>query len=138
MVALATYPLITVKHLKESRDFFLKHFAMVVVFEASWVVMLADGSDGRICLGLMRNDHPSSPPGPEVFDGYGMIMTFQVERVSDLYTRVKQEGAPIVHDLQEEAWGQRRFMTRDPSGILIDVVEQIEPAPGYWDRYLGG
>src|SRR5262245_17686004 len=138
MLALATYPLVTVKHLKESRDFFLRHFAMAVVFEASWVVMLGDGSDGRICLGLMSGDHPSAPPGPETFDGQGMIMTFQVENVSDLYARLKQASVPLVHDLTDEPWGQRRFMTRDPSGIFVDVVEQIESTPGYWDNYLAG
>jgi catechol 2,3-dioxygenase-like lactoylglutathione lyase family enzyme len=136
MVALTAYPLITVKHLQGSRDFYLRHFAMVVIFEASWVVMLANGSAGRICLGLMSQDHPSSPRGPEVFDGRGMIMTFQVENVADLYARLKQADAPLVYDLTEEPWGQRRFMTRDPSGILIDVVEHIEPAPGFWDKYL--
>jgi hypothetical protein len=26
-------------------------------------------------------------------------------------------------------------MTRDPAGMLVDVVEQIEPAPGFWERY---
>ena len=26
-------------------------------------------------------------------------------------------------------------MTRDPGGTLVDVVEQIAPAPGYWDQY---
>lgn len=135
MAALTTYPLITVSRLGESRAFFLKHFAMVVVFEASWVVMLADRNDGRICLGLMSGDHPSSPPGPETFGGHGMIMTFQVENAADFYARLTQADVPVVHALTDEPWGQRRFMTRDPSGILIDVVEQTEPAPGYWDKY---
>jgi predicted enzyme related to lactoylglutathione lyase len=138
MAVLATYPLITVKHLGQSRDFFQQHFAMVVVFEANWVVMLAAEGDGRICLGLMSEDHPSSPPGPEVFDGQGMIMTMQVENVADLYARLTQADGPLVYALTEEPWGQRRFMTRDPSGVLVDVVEQIEPAPGFWDEYLGG
>ena len=26
----------------------------------------------------------------------------------------------------------------DPSGLWVDVVEQIEPAAGYWDRYMTG
>lgn len=34
------------------------------------------------------------------------------------------------------SWGQRRFVVEDPSGIQIDVVEQIEPAPGFWDPYV--
>jgi hypothetical protein len=31
---------------------------------------------------------------------------------------------------------QRRFGLFDPAGVWIDVVEQIEPAPGWWDKYL--
>jgi predicted enzyme related to lactoylglutathione lyase len=135
MAALTAYPLITVNNLKTSRNFFLTHFQMGVVFEANWVVMLSNGTDGAICLGLMTADHPSNPPGPEVFEGRGMIMTLQVENVSEIYARLQQSGVPIVYPLQDEPWGQRRFMTRDPSGIMIDVVEQIEPAPGFWDQY---
>lgn len=63
----------------------------------------------------MAPDHPSTPPGPDTFSGTGMFLTFQVT----------------------EAWGQRRFALRDPAGTWIDVVEQTDPAPGFWDRYLG-
>jgi uncharacterized glyoxalase superfamily protein PhnB len=85
----------------------------------------------------MSHDHPSNPPGPEMFDGRGMIMTFQVDDASTAHARLKELGAPIVYDLKDEPWGQRRFMVSDPSGILIDVVEQTEPAPGYWAKYIG-
>lgn len=33
-------------------------------------------------------------------------------------------------------FGQRRFGLFDPAGVWIDVVEQIEPAAGWWDKYL--
>jgi catechol 2,3-dioxygenase-like lactoylglutathione lyase family enzyme len=131
------YPLITVTKLVESRDFFVKHFGMSLVFEASWVVMLTRTEGGSIALGLMTADHPSKPPGPETFDGKGMIMTFQVEDAAAEHKRLQAAGAPITYGLAEEPWGQRRFMVRDPSGILVDVVEQIEPAAGFWDRYMG-
>jgi len=32
--------------------------------------------------------------------------------------------------------GQRRFAVRDPSGTWVDVIQQIDPAPGFWERYL--
>jgi uncharacterized glyoxalase superfamily protein PhnB len=136
MTTLATYPLVTVKNLTASRDFFAAHFGMGVAFQASWVVMLSSPANGAICLGLMTADHPSQPPGPEIFDGRGMILTMQVENVTDVHARLAQSGAPIVYGLKDEPWGQRRFMTRDPSGVLVDVVEQIEPEPGFWDKYL--
>ena len=31
---------------------------------------------------------------------------------------------------------QYRFGFSDPSGLWIDVVEQIELSPGYWEAYL--
>ena len=58
MPTLQAYPLFTVKHLKESRDFFQRCFYMLVAFEASWVVMLSNQDGGPISLGLMSHDHP--------------------------------------------------------------------------------
>jgi hypothetical protein len=43
---------------------------------------------------------------------------------------------PIAHPLTDEPFGQRRFGFLDPSGLWVDVVEQIEPASGFWDRYM--
>jgi hypothetical protein len=31
-----------------------------------------------------------------------------------------------------------RFGLLGPAGVWIDLVEQIEPAAGWWDRYLVG
>lgn len=132
------YPLFTVSQLSASRDFFVRHFGMSVLFEAIWVAMLSSKDDGSIALGLMTADHPSCPPGPELFDGRGMIVTVQVEDAAAAHAELKAAGAPIEYELHVEPWGQKRFMTRDPSGILIDVVEQIEPAVGFWEQYFEG
>ena len=131
-----TYPLFTVARLADSRAFFVEHLDMHVVFEASWIVMLAPAGKDGIALGLMSSDHPSSPPGPEVFGGTGMILTVQVDDAARWHERLRERGVAIAHPLHEAAWGQRRFMVRDPSGIAVDVVEQIEPQPGFWDKYM--
>jgi catechol 2,3-dioxygenase-like lactoylglutathione lyase family enzyme len=132
------YPLITTPHLFETRDFYVKHFGFKPLFEASWFVYLAgDAAEGGrgATLAFMLPDHPSSPPGPEVFSGKGMILTVQVDDVAATHAALVKSGAPIVLDLKDEPWGQRRFVTRDPAGVLIDVVEQTEPQPGYWERF---
>jgi hypothetical protein len=33
-------------------------------------------------------------------------------------------------------WGQRRFALHDPSGTWVDVIQPIDPQPGFWDKYL--
>jgi hypothetical protein len=45
-------------------------------------------------------------------------------------------GLGITYPLTDEPFGQRRFGFSDPSGLWIDVVEQIEPTPGFWDKYM--
>lgn len=132
------YPLITTPALFEARDFYVRHFGFEVAFEAGWFVYLSGpGEDGTrgATLAFMHPDHPSRPPGPEAFDGRGMILTMEVADAGRVFERLRAEGAPIVHALTDEAWGQRRFMTRDPAGVMVDVVEQIDPEPGYWERY---
>lgn len=132
------YPLITTPALFETRDFYVTHFGFDVLFEASWFVYLsgpADGDTRGATLAFMHPDHPSNPPGPESFNGLGMILTVEVADVAAFHDRLVAEGAPIVHPLTDEAWGQRRFMTRDPAGVLVDVVQQTEPAPGFWEQY---
>ena len=38
--------------------------------------------------------------------------------------------------LRDEPFGQRRFGLFDPAGTWVDVVEQIDPEAGWWDKYL--
>jgi uncharacterized glyoxalase superfamily protein PhnB len=87
---------------------------------------------------FMHPDHPSAPPGPEPFSGKGVCLEFQVADARTEYARFQQDGADIALSLRDEPFGQRRFDLFDPAGVWIDVVEQIESAPGWWDRYLEG
>lgn len=132
------YPLITTPALTEVRDFYVSLFEFRLVFEANWFVYLvgpADEGTRGATLAFMHPNHPSHPPGPESYNGLGVILTVEVSDAAAVYERFKTRAAPIVHPLTDEKWGQRRFMIRDPAGVLVDVVEQIEPAAGFWDQY---
>ena len=59
-----------------------------------------------------------------------------MEDAAKACAKLRRKGVPITDDLHDEPWGQRRFTTLDSSGIIVDVVEQTEPAEGYWDKYL--
>jgi len=132
------YPLITTPHVFAARDFYVRHFGFEPLFQASWFVYLAgrdEAGEHGPTLAFMLPSHPSNPPGPEPFSGAGMIITMEVADAAAAHRKLTESGAPIIHPLTDEPWGQRRFMTRDPSGVLIDVVEQTEPKPGFWEKY---
>ena len=127
--------IVTDKHVA-CRDFYVQWLDFEVVFEASWFVYLLAKGDSSFGLAFMAPNHPSQPPGPERFSGQGMFLTLQVTDAAAEYARLSAAGAAIEYPLHDEPWGQRRFALRDPSGTFVDIIEQIEPAPGFWDPYL--
>jgi catechol 2,3-dioxygenase-like lactoylglutathione lyase family enzyme len=130
------YPIIVTPHLDRCRDFYRRWFAFEVVFEATWFVLLKASNGASASLAFMHPDHPSAPPGPEAFSGKGMCLEFQVSDAKAEHDRFLADGAAVVLSLRDEPFGQRRFGLFDPAGVWIDVVEQIDSAPGWWDKYL--
>lgn len=127
------YPIFVTPKLRECRDFWQAHLGFAVVFEATWFILLqADGAT----IAFMSPDHPSAPPGPEVFPGAGMCFELQVEDARAAFDEYQGNGGPVGLKLTDEPFGQRRFGFTDPSGLWVDVVEQIAPAEGFWDPYL--
>ena len=127
--------IVTPRH-ADCRDFYLRWFGGQIVFEASWFVLLSLPGNPSRSVAFMAPDHPSSPPGPETFAGKGAFLTFQVADAESEFERLRTAGAPFAYELRTEPWGQRRFALVDPAGTWIDIVQQVEPAPGFWDPYL--
>ena len=70
-----------------------------------------------------------------MFNGKGLLLTLQVEDARAEFERLKGARLEIAYALHDEPWGQRRFAVHDPAGTWIDVIDQIEPAPGFWEQY---
>ena len=130
------YTIVVTDKRAECRDFYVRWFGFEVVFEASWFVYLAARGDHPFGLAFMAPDHPSQPPGSDVSSGRGILLTLQVEDAAAEFQRLKAGGLPMAHALRDEPWGQRRFAVYDPAGTWVDVIQPIEPAPGFWDPYV--
>ena len=103
------YPIIVTEDLAGCREFYRRWFALQVVFEASWFVLLGSVDKERAVVAFMHPSHPSAPPGPETFGGTGMCLEFQVADAATEYARFREGGAPLTLDLRDEPFGQRRF-----------------------------
>lgn len=129
------YSIVVTEKRAECRDFYARWFGFQVVFEASRFVYLAATGDQSFGLAVMAPDHPSQPPGHDVFNGKGLLLTLQVTDATAEFNRLKAAGLAIAYGLHDEPWGQRRFAVSDPAGTWIDIIQPIDPAPGFWDRY---
>ena len=65
-------------------------------------------------------------------------MAIEVDDVDATHERAQAVGLEMPLDLRSEAWGQRHFMTVDPSGTLVDVITPIPPEAEFADDYVTG
>ena len=130
------YSVFITKDLKTSKEFYTKWFDFEIVFESSFFILFSSGGEKPISLAFMSEKHPSSPPSnPALNSKAGVFLTLQVEDAKSFYEKLKKAGLKIYYDLKDEPWGQRRFGVIDPNGMYIDIVEQIEPEKGFWEKY---
>lgn len=129
------YPIVVTEHKVACRDFWQRYFGLDVLFDSDWFVLLGDAQQGSV-VAFMSPDHPSAPPGPETFGGLGLCLEIEVEDARQALADFQASDGRVDYPLSDEPFGQRRFGLRDPSGLWVDVVEQIAPQQGYWDRYM--
>lgn len=130
------YPVFVTKDLKTSRDFYIKWFNMQVVFESGFFVLLATPEEKPRSIAFLSEVHPSSPPSSPAMNAQaGVFLTLQVSDARSDFERLKKAGLKINYEVKDEPWGQRRFGVIDPNGMYVDVVQQIDPVPGFWEKY---
>jgi catechol 2,3-dioxygenase-like lactoylglutathione lyase family enzyme len=121
MKYLDRYPIVVTEAFAACRDFWTRHLGFAVVFENDWFVYLqADGAS----LAFMSPAHPSWPPGPEAYSA-GTSMELEVADAADALAELVASGREPDYPLTDEPFGQRRFSVKDPSGLWINVVQQL-------------
>ena len=130
------YPVLVTKNLKACKEFYTKWFDLNVSFESSFFILLVSKGERSFSVGFIDEEHPSSPPTSSAMKkDEGVFLTFQVVDARIEYERLKKVGLKMNYELKDEPWGQRRFGVIDPNGMYLDIVEQIEPQKGFWEKY---
>jgi catechol 2,3-dioxygenase-like lactoylglutathione lyase family enzyme len=120
----AVFPVLMTDRLAESRDFYADLLDMRLAFEADWYVQLLSPTTQAAQLGLVATEHESVPAAFRRAAA-GVLVTVEVDDVDALHQRARARGLPIELSLRDEDWGQRHFITRDPNGLAVDVVQVI-------------
>ena len=131
------YPVLMSDDVAAQAAFYKEHFAFEALFEADWYVHLRSTEDETVNLGIVASDHETIPDDSRTRT-QGLLINFEVEDADAVYARVQAAGLPILLVLRDEPFGQRHFITRDPGGVLIDVVKPIEPSAEFLAQYQEG
>jgi len=129
------YPVLMVADVLEISRFYQAHFGFRPLFESDWYVHLQSVDDENVNLAILDGDHDTIP---ETARGRvsGMLLNFEVEDVDAIYEELKAKGLPILLQLRDEPFGQRHFITQDPSGVLIDIIKPIPPSAEFLAQFV--
>lgn len=130
----SAYPVICTDKISESRDFYTRNFNFKITFEEDWYVSLRTKESPEYELALLNYQHPSLPEEYRQ-PTKGLLLNLEVADVDQEYDRLKKRGLPMVLDLKSEEWGQRHFITKDPNGLLVDVIQNIPPSDAFSQQY---
>jgi catechol 2,3-dioxygenase-like lactoylglutathione lyase family enzyme len=95
----------------ETRDFFVDLLGFEVAMDLGWVVTLASPTNPSAQITIITNDDPAAPG-----------ISVGVDDVDTAHAKALERGLEIVYPLRDEEWGVRRFMLREPSGTIVNVV----------------
>lgn len=84
---------------------------------------------------LLAYDHPTVPEAHRALPR-GVILNLEVDNVDAVHDRLtKRMGLQPILELRNEDFGQRHFIVSAPDGVMLDVIQPIEPSAEYADAY---
>jgi catechol 2,3-dioxygenase-like lactoylglutathione lyase family enzyme len=95
----------------ETRAFFVDLLGFEVAMDIGWVMTVVSPSNRSAQVNIIGNDDMAAPG-----------ISVEVPDVDAVHARVVDRGLEIAYSLRDEEWGVRRFMLREPSGTLVNVV----------------
>jgi catechol 2,3-dioxygenase-like lactoylglutathione lyase family enzyme len=95
----------------ETRDFFVELLGFETVMDLDWVATVASPSNPSAQVTIVGNDDPAAPG-----------ISVEVDDVDAVHARAIEQGREIAYPLRDEEWGVRRFMLREPSGTVVNVL----------------
>ena len=52
-----------------------------------------------------------------------VLIYFETKELEGMYERIKGAGVPLIHGIEQQAWGQRVFRFFDPDRHIVEIGE---------------
>ena len=129
------YPVLLSEDVTASARFYTEHMGFAKVFESDWYMSLKHRENPAYELAIISAYHETIPEGYRRSTS-ALLLNFEVPSVESEYERLRAAGVKILQPLEDLPAGQRHFICRAPGGIMVDVIQEIEPSPEFAERYL--
>lgn len=117
--------IITTPRLRETRDFYARHFGFEVTFDCDSYTSLRAGPEGAPEIAFMTRDEDA----PAEFAGGGVTFAFAVPDADAAHRQLVAAGVPIVAPPLDKPFGARSFVVCDPNGVRLFVSHPLAQTP---------
>jgi catechol 2,3-dioxygenase-like lactoylglutathione lyase family enzyme len=118
------FPLYVTDNLEALKAFYTTVFGFeAVFFDPDFYLHLQHSGSGTQ-IGFLVPAHASQPEFLHAKAQFeGQVISFDVGDAKAALAEAQRSGLDIFYPYTEEPWGQNHFMLRDPSGFILDIVE---------------
>lgn len=104
---------ISASEISKASSFYTDILGLDVLTDHGWIITFGNSTTSNVQISFATE----GGSGTQVPD-----LSIEVDDVDEAFLRVKKAGFPIEYGPADEAWGVRRFYTRDPFGKLINIL----------------
>ncbi len=105
-------------------NFYEQLFGMSRHYDSDWFVILCHEKMASLELGILQYDHDIVPSSIRSKPA-GVMITFVVDNCDVVYEAAVKLKAKIVEPPTDMPYGQRRFLTHDIDGTVLDISSPI-------------
>lgn len=114
---------------KAAGAWFAEHLGFQVLVDLGWYVSTPHQDCEGLRVDFVQRDHETwVEPVPGV---RGAMLAFVVPDVDEQHDRLVSGGVSVLKPLVTEPWGQRRLQVAGPDGLVIELVQPVEPDPDW-------
>lgn len=126
------YPVLMSQDVAAAASFYRDLLGFETTFETDWYVSLRLG---QFELAILDHAHATVPPSYRALPR-GVLLNLEVPDIEALHRRVVEAAGhePIV-PLRDEDFGQRHVILTAPDGVLLDLIQPIEPSAEFARSY---
>jgi uncharacterized glyoxalase superfamily protein PhnB len=110
-----------------SAAFAKQHFGFEEAMAADGFVSLSHPQAGFNLIYLRTGLPTFKPAALAERRADGLLIVFEVNDIDAEYERVRSAGVEITTPIETEEWGERFFQVTDPCGIVIQLVQWVDP-----------
>lgn len=110
-------------------SWFDENLGFKVLVDLGWYVSTQHPDHPALRVDFVQRDHETwVDPTAEV---RGAMIALLVSDIDEHHERLVAGGATVLKPLITEPWGQRRFQVAGPGGLVVELVQPVEPDPDW-------